>query len=97
MLSDSLNLKQELLSQIDRLPNYKLREVLDFVEFLLLKDQTAQEQPPAKPVSSSETLEALKLIRETVQRTYGEYQGDLLAEARAEREQQLGSFQNPEP
>lgn len=89
-------IKQELLSQIDRLPDYKLQEVLDFVEFLLFKDQTISEQPMMKPAPQQEILPALTRIRETVQQTYGVYQGDLLAEARAEREQQLGSSQNPE-
>lgn len=77
-------IKQELLLQIDRLPDYKLQEVLDFVEFLLFKDQATSEQPTMKPASPQEILPALTRIRETVQQTYGVYQGDLLAEARAE-------------
>ncbi|MFN8455308.1 MAG: DUF2281 domain-containing protein [Anaerolineae bacterium] len=86
MLPTSPMIKQELLLQIDRLPDYKLQEVLDFVEFLLFKSVPS---PEAKPASPAETLQALSVIRETVQRTYGAYQGDLLAEARAEREQDL--------
>jgi hypothetical protein len=68
------------MSQIDQLPEDKLQEVLDFVEFLLLKEQSWPKQPMPKP--PAETLNALNLIRETVQRTYGVYQGDLLADAR---------------
>jgi hypothetical protein len=97
MLTSPAPIKQELLSQIDRLPDYKLQEVLDFVEFLLFKDQSAQEQPTMKQISQQNVLPALTRIRETVQQAYGIYQGDLLAEARAEREQQLGSNQDPEP
>ncbi len=86
MLNDTVTIKQELMSRLDRLPDYKLQEVLDFVEFLLFKSAPS---PESKPVSPAETLQALSVIRETVQRTYGVYQGDLLAEARAEREQDL--------
>ncbi|NJN93798.1 MAG: DUF2281 domain-containing protein [Anaerolineales bacterium] len=84
MLTTPPPVKQELLSQIDRLPDYKLQEVLDFVEFLLSKGQSAQEQPIVKQTSQQNVLSALVRIRETVQQTYGEYQGDLLAEARVE-------------
>lgn len=87
--ADSPPIKQELLLQIDRLPDYKLQEVLDFVEFLLFKDQAISRQPTMKPTSQPEILPALTRIRETAQQTYGVYQGDLLAEARAEREQLL--------
>jgi hypothetical protein len=89
MLPTTPTIKQELLSRIEHLPDYKLQEVLDFVEFLLFKTQSLQDQAVSEPPSSSETLQALNLIRETVQRTYGEYQGDLLDEARAEREKYL--------
>jgi hypothetical protein len=87
MLNDTATIKQELMSRLDRLPDYKLQEVLDFVEFLLFKN--TRPQPESKPTSAAETLQALSVIRETVQQTYGVYQGDLLAEARAEREQDL--------
>jgi hypothetical protein len=96
MLTTPTPVKQELLLQIDRLPDYKLQEVLDFVEFLLYKDQSAQEQSTIKQTSQQNVLPALTRIRETVEQTYGIYQGDLLVEARTEREQQLGSIQNPE-
>lgn len=82
-------IKQELLLQIERLPGYRLQEVLDFVEFLLFKDKPIHEQITENLASQSEILEALNHIRETVRQTYGVYQGDLLSEARAERDQQI--------
>jgi hypothetical protein len=84
MLTNPSVVKQKLLLDIERLPEYKLQEVLDFVEFLLFKQRSQ-----AQLASQADILEGLSQIRERVRQTYGVYQGDLLAEARAEREQQI--------
>jgi hypothetical protein len=85
MLTSEQTVKQELLQKIEILPGYKLQEVLDFVEFLLFKNK-----PTATLNSQQEILAELSHIREAIYQSYGVYQGDLVAEARAEREQQVG-------
>lgn len=89
MLSSTQTLKQELLQKIEYLPAYKLQEVLDFVEFLLFKGEMSSKDAPTTQYSQQGILEGLARIRETVQQTYGMYEGDLIAEVREEREQQL--------
>lgn len=82
-------IKQKLWLQIEALPETRLQEVLDFVEFLLSKDKPAKKQETSKLYTQQEILIALGEIRETIQQTYGTYQGDLIAEARAERDEQM--------
>jgi hypothetical protein len=89
MLTQSKAVKEELLHKIETLPDYKLQEVLDFVEFLLLKDKSVTTQPTDEQYTQQEILAELTYIRETVNQTYGIYNGDLVAEARAERIRQI--------
>ena len=91
MFSYRQNIKQELLLQIEILSERKLREVLNFARFLSYQEQPIDEQKAEYPKSQREILASLNQIRETGRQTYGVYQGDLVAEVRAEREQQLAS------
>jgi hypothetical protein len=46
MLSSTQTLKRELLQKIEYLPDYKLQEVLTFVEFLLFKGEITNKEAP---------------------------------------------------
>ncbi len=89
MLSSTQTVKQELLQKIEYLPDHKLQEVLNFVEFLLFKGEFSNKEAPTTQYSQQEILEGLTRIRETVHQSYGMYEGDLIAEVREERDQQL--------
>ncbi len=89
MLANTQTVKKKLLQTIDILPDYKLQEVLDFVEFLLFKDKTIYEQATPEQSSQQEILTGLGHIRETIHQTYGVYKGDLVAEARAKKDHQM--------
>ena len=65
------------------------QEVLDFVEFLLFKNKPTNEQAVTDQTFQQEVLTGLDHIRETLYQTYGVYEGDLVAETRAERKQQI--------
>lgn len=82
-------LKQELMLHLETLPERQLSEALNFIKFLLFKDNLVQTATMVKKTSPSNILVALTQIRETVHQTYGEYQGDLVAEARLERQLQF--------
>jgi hypothetical protein len=83
----TLNLKQEILLQLEQLPTSKLQEALNFIRFLVVKDELFTQQLPFKRLSQRDILVALQQLHDKNYGHYGIYQGDLVAEARAEREQ----------
>ena len=65
-----------------------VREILG--EYLVERTEDARLQ------RELEALDELRQIRERIEQRYGVYQGDLLAEVRAERDRQLTEAQNEE-
>jgi hypothetical protein len=89
MLSSTLALKQRLFSQIEILPKSELQNVLNYVNSISPKKITSK---TISFPSQSEILLKLKEIRENIQQTHGIYQGDLIAEVRAERHLPFGEI-----
>ncbi len=85
-------IKQELWSYIEQLSEQKLRQLLSLVRLLLSKDTQNSELGNAVGLSQLEILQQLEQIRAEFERNHGVYHGNMLAEMRAEREEQLDSI-----
>jgi hypothetical protein len=72
--------KMKLWQKIETLPDDRVQEVLDFVELLLFS-----EPPETAKLSPQEAVRRLTARRERIYQRCGVYQGDWVAEARAER------------
>lgn len=82
-------IKQELWSYIERLPEQKLRLLLSWVKLFLLKEEPMAEPTNQVGLSQLKILQALDQIRTKIEQKHGVYHGDMLAEVRAEREDQF--------
>lgn len=78
-------LRQELCQQLDLLPEDKLQQAFDFVQYLLVKDTLTLPTTKLESYTQERTVKELLMIREKATQTYGVYDGDLVAEAREER------------
>ena len=78
----------EIAKREDRSLSDLVREILG--EYLVERTEDARLQ------RELEALDELRQIRERIEQRYGVYQGDLLAEVRAERDRQLTEAQNEE-
>ena len=94
MSSTVKSIRQNLTYHINQLPEYRLQEVLDFVQFLIFKDENSPNETslssnkPEKQRIQQQALANSSHLREKIAKQHGIYQGDLIAEARAERSKQ---------
>lgn len=88
-LSDDL--AERLAPFQDRLPELLERGLQDLLDEPA-QDNTDQEAELTQPQQHAELFRILRQIRADVQAKHGIYQGDLLAEARSDRENSLSQF-----
>ena len=85
----SQQIKQELWFYIEQLSTQRLKQLLSLIKLLWFKEQRIEKETTVTDISQQQILEELDQIRARVEQNYGVYQGDILAEVRADRDQQL--------
>ncbi|OQY46391.1 MAG: hypothetical protein B6242_07985 [Anaerolineaceae bacterium 4572_78] len=87
----TLSMKQQLLTYIDRLSEQQLQTAYDFVGYLLFrsKPDILTNVPEVRQNSIESVLQKLDEIRTKYAQEHGVYQGNPVAEVRAERMKQF--------
>ncbi len=91
-------LEPEQHRQLRQIAEREGRSISDVARQLIANAlEVAANLEAARALRRAQALERLSAIREAAHSRYGVYQGDLVAEARAEREETLDRARRPRP